>query len=149
MHRIIAAVLGVFLAANALAMLAASQGWYAAVPGVPATGPYNAHFIKDIGAAYLVVAGGLGWFAWRPAEGWAALVAGAAFLVLHALIHVHDAILSPTCGHDLLRDLPGVFAPAIIAAWIAFASKPDLRREPDASLHPQSHHHPLRAPLEL
>lgn len=127
MKRTIAAILGVLLAANALAMLAASLWWYHAVPGVPATGPYNPHFIHDIGMAYLVVAGGLGWFAWRPGQGWAALVSAAAFLVLHALIHVHDALMSPTCGHDLVRDLPGVFAPALIAAWIAAASRPSQR----------------------
>jgi hypothetical protein len=128
MARTIAALLGVFLGANGVAMLAASVWWYGAVPGVPATGPYNPHFIHDIGMAYLVVAGGLGWFAWRPAEGWGALVAGAAFLTLHGLIHVHDAILSPTCGHDLVRDLPGVFAPAVIASWIALVSAPSARR---------------------
>jgi hypothetical protein len=128
MSRIIAALLGASLAANGLAMLAASMWWYGVVPGVPATGPYNPHFIHDIGMAYLVVAGGLGWFARRPAQGWPALVAGAGFLVLHALIHVHDAILSPTCGHDLVRDLPGVFAPAVIAVWIAAVSAPRPRR---------------------
>jgi hypothetical protein len=126
--RIIAAILGAALAANALAMLAASMWWYGAVPGVPATGPYNPHFIHDIGMTYLVVAGGLGWFAWRPVEGWPALVSGAAFLTLHGLIHVHDAALSPTCGHDLVRDLPGVFAPAVIATWIAAVSFPKSRR---------------------
>jgi hypothetical protein len=127
MKRIVAGALGALLAANALAMLFASLRWYYAVPGVTATGPFNPHFVRDIGATYLVVAGGLVWFAWRLAEGWAALVAGAAFLVLHALVHVHDAVLSPVCGHDLLRDLPGVFVPALIAAWIAMISTPERR----------------------
>lgn len=130
MSRSIAAVLGALLAANALAMLAASRWWYFAVPGVTATGPYNPHFIHDIGMTYLVVAGGLGWFAWRPVQGWPALVAAAAFLVLHGLIHVHDALLSPVCGHDLVRDLPGVFAPALIAAWIGVASRPGPHPSP-------------------
>ena len=128
MARIIAAALGLFLGINAVVMLTASVWWYGAVPGVTATGSYNPHFIHDIGMAYLVAAGGLGWFAWRPAEGWAALVAAAGFLVLHGLIHVHDAIASPTCGHDLLRDAPSVFTPALIAAWIAWAAYPNPRR---------------------
>ena len=128
MGRIIAAVLSALLAANALVMLVASRYWYLAVPGVTTTGPYNPHFVHDIGATYVVIAAGLGWFAWRPAQGWGALVAGATWLVLHSLIHVHDAILSPTCRHDLILGLPGVFAPALIAAWIAVASKPSQRR---------------------
>jgi hypothetical protein len=128
MKRIIGGSLGAFLAANALVMLVASQQWYYGVPGVTATGPYNPHFVHDIGATYVVIAAGLGWFAWRPAQGWGALAAGAAWLVLHGLIHVHDAILSPTCRHDLVLGLPGVYAPAVIAAWIAAASIPSPRK---------------------
>jgi hypothetical protein len=124
MKRLIASVLGVVLAGNALWMLTAPLGWYAAVPGVVESGPFNLHFVRDIGMAYLVVAGGLGWFAWRPTQGWAALVSATAFLVLHGLVHVQAAVFSPICGHDLLRDLPGVFAPALVAAWIAAASRP-------------------------
>lgn len=119
MKRLLAGLLAALLAANALAMLFASLWWYGLVPGVPATGPFNPHFVRDIGAAYAVVALGLGWFAFGPQQGWPALVAAAAFLDLHALIHVHDAVLSPVCGHDLLRDLPGVFLPALIATGLA------------------------------
>ena len=86
--RWVAVALALVLGGNALAMLINGLAWYGAVPGVTSTGPYNAHFIRDIGAAYLVAALGLAWFAWRPREGWPALAAGAAFLTLHAAIHV-------------------------------------------------------------
>ncbi len=124
MKPIIAIVLALAMAANALAMLAEPVWWYGAVPGVAAAGPFNLHFIRDIGMAYLVVAGGVAWFVWRPAQGWAALVAAAAFLALHGLIHVADAIASPLCGQNLLRDLPGVFLPALVAVWLALNPKP-------------------------
>lgn len=124
MKRGLAALLGALMAANGLAMLVAGARWYAAVPGVVTTGPYNPHFVKDIGATYLVVALGLGWFAARPRQGWPALVAAASFLTLHGLIHVFDAIESPICGQNLLRDLPGVFAPALIAVALAALSIP-------------------------
>ncbi|MES2897044.1 MAG: hypothetical protein V4759_13495 [Pseudomonadota bacterium] len=124
MTRILAAALAAMLAANALAMLFASFWWYGAVPGVTATGAYNPHFVRDIGAAYLVTAGGLAWFAWRPIQGWPALVAGAAFLVLHAGIHVFDASCSANPLADVMRDLPGVYLPALLAAWLAVARKP-------------------------
>jgi hypothetical protein len=119
MKRILAAILAALLAANALAMLAAPLSWYGVAPGVPATGPFNPHFVRDIGAAYLTVVLGLGWFSVRPMQGWAALVGAAAFLDLHALVHLHDAALSPVCGHDLARDFPGVFLPALIATALA------------------------------
>ena len=124
MKRIVAAVLAVLLAANAVAMIAAPMWWYGAVPGVTGTGPYNHHFILDIGAAYLTVAGGLAWFAWRPASGWPALVAGTTFLALHGLIHIADAVVSPHCGQDLIRDFGGVYLPPIIMTWLALGRRP-------------------------
>ena len=122
--RILAAALAALLALNALTMLFASFWWYGVVPGVTATGAYNPHFVRDIGAAYLVTAGGLAWFAARPVQGWPALVAAAAFLVLHAVIHVYDAACSASPIPFFLRDLPGVYLPAVLAAAIAVLRRP-------------------------
>jgi hypothetical protein len=57
MFVVSAVMLGLVLAANGLAMLYDPAGWYGVVPGVPDTGPLNAHFVRDIGCTY-VVAGG-------------------------------------------------------------------------------------------
>jgi hypothetical protein len=118
---VLAGLLALVMGANGLAMLFAGPWWYGAVPGVPATGPFNPHFVKDIGAAYLVVGVSLGAFAWRPAAAFSALVASAGFLTLHAAIHVGDALASPTCGADLVRDLPGIFVPALISLGLVAA----------------------------
>jgi hypothetical protein len=122
--RIIAAVMGLLLGLNALVMLFASYWWYGAVPGVLTTGPFNPHFVRDIGAAYFVVAGGLVWFAARPVQGWPALVAAAAFLSLHAVVHVYDAACSASPIPFFLRDLPNVYLPAVLAAAIAVLRRP-------------------------
>ncbi len=123
MGRIVAAALAVVLAGNGLAMLFAGLWWYGAVPGVTATGPYNPHFVRDIGAAYLVTGLSAAWFAWKPREGWPALVAGTLFLVLHSAIHVFDA----TCGtrplQDVMRDFAGVYLPTLLALALV-ARKP-------------------------
>jgi hypothetical protein len=63
MRVIIAWALGLGLGANGLAMLCLPAHWYAAVPGVADTGPFNPHFIRDIGLAYVVAATTLVWFA--------------------------------------------------------------------------------------
>ena len=123
--RILAGGLALVLGINALAMLFGSFWWYNAVPGVTATGAYNPHFVRDIGAAYLVAAGGLGWFAWRPVQGWPALAAAAAFLVLHAAIHVFDATCSSDPVSNLIRDRPGVYVPALLAAGLAIFRRPE------------------------
>ncbi|HEY0437704.1 MAG TPA: hypothetical protein VGC92_13770, partial [Phenylobacterium sp.] len=52
--RSISAFLALVMAGNGLAMLFAGLWWYGVVPGVTATGPFNPHFVRDIGAAYLV-----------------------------------------------------------------------------------------------
>ena len=124
MTRLIAAVLAAILGANALFQLGAPLWWYDAVPGVPSTGAFNPHFVRDVGAAYLVTALGLAWFAWRPVQGWPALVAGAAFLALHTGVHLFDASCSPSPIPDLIRDFPGVYLPTLLAAGIALVRKP-------------------------
>ena len=124
MARILSLILALILGLNGLAMLFASFWWYNAVPGVIATGAFNPHFVRDIGVAYLVTAGGLAWFLARPVQGWPALVGAAAFLTLHAFIHVFDASCSGSALADVLRDLPGVYLPALITLWIAYAKRP-------------------------
>jgi hypothetical protein len=119
MRTPLALVLGVLLAANGVVMLVAPAPWYAATPGVPMTGPFNPHFVRDIGAAYLVSGGALAWFARRPEARPAALFAGL-FLAIHALIHLADAIAGREAWRALLVDLPTVFLPPALALWLAW-----------------------------
>jgi hypothetical protein len=123
MKQIVSGGLALALAGNGVAMVAAGRWWYGAVPGVTATGPFNPHFVKDIGAAYLVCGAALAWRAARPADGWGAAAAAAAFLVLHALIHVADGLAMGDLGAVLVRDFVGVFLIAALAAWAAWPAK--------------------------
>jgi hypothetical protein len=130
MRGLVAWVLGIGLAANGLSMLAAPADWYAMVPGVAETGPFNAHFVRDIGAAYLVAGATLPWSAVNRAARSAALV-GAAFLALHALVHLWDAAAGREHAHQLLVDLPSVFLPAALAIWIAWRRNPNKEKRDD------------------
>jgi hypothetical protein len=112
-------VLGIGLAINGITMLAAPHDWYIAIPGVAETGPFNPHFVRDIGAAYLAAGAALVWFALHSAAR-AAAQAGAAFLTQHAFIHVWDAAAGQTHTHQLLADLPTVFLPPALAIWIVW-----------------------------
>lgn len=112
-------LVAVLLAANGAAMLVVPQLWYIEVPGVTLTGPYNPHFIRDVGATYIAIAAAFLWTALRPQAAPAAVI-GAGWLLAHALIHLHDAAF---CGRpplgELARDFPGVYVPAIVATWLA------------------------------
>jgi hypothetical protein len=123
-RRGVAALIALALGANGLVMLVAGRWWYGAVPGVTETGPFNPHFVKDIGAAYAVVGVAFAWLALRPSR--TAIGAGAAatlFLALHALIHLTDAIGAPAGLADLARDFPAVILPALVAIWIVWPLK--------------------------
>ena len=120
MRRIISAVLALVTALNGTLMLFSGASWYASVPGAIETGPYNPHFVQDIGAAFLVAGLALAARAWRPIY-WSAAVAGAGFLAAHALIH----LLMILAGHDhhAAFDLVAVVLPSALALYSAFPSQ--------------------------
>jgi uncharacterized protein YjeT (DUF2065 family) len=119
MRAIVAWIVGLGLVANGLTMLAVPDAWYGLVPGVPQTGPFNPHFVRDIGAAYLVAGASLVWFALDRAT----RPAGTAFLAIHALVHLWDAAAGREHVHQLLIDLPTIFLPPALAIWIAWPSR--------------------------
>ena len=121
--RLIAALLGLCGAANGAFMLAAPPLWYDSVPGLAHTGPFNPHFVSDIGVAYLVASAGLIARAWRPRY-WPAAIAGAAFMCGHALIHALD-IMMERAG-NVSVDVWLVIVPALLAAWTAIPAKKEM-----------------------
>lgn len=112
-------LLGLLCAANGLFMLLAPAAWYEAIPGVAGTGPFNQHFARDIGSAYLAAGGALVWFAIDAGARTAAMVA-AAFLALHALVHVGDAIAGRESLEHVIADVATIYLSALIALWIAW-----------------------------
>jgi hypothetical protein len=123
MRRIAAALLAAMMGGNGLVMLVAGLWWYGAVPGVTTTGPYNPHFVQDTGVAFLVAAAGFAAFVARPAQAWGAAAAGAAFLIGHAAVHLMGLGGAHHAGHDFLRDLPGVYLPAVMAGFVIFPER--------------------------
>lgn len=114
---IVLALLALGSVANALWMLADPGHWYAELPaGVPDTGPLNAHFVRDIGCAFLTVGLALGWAAWRPALRGPLVAVASVFYVAHAALHVHDTSRGLVDADHWLLDLPGVYLPAVLLA---------------------------------
>jgi hypothetical protein len=125
-------LLGLALGLNGGAMLTAPRWWYGAIPGVGATGPFNPHFVKDIGAAYLVVGIALLATVARPSRWtYGAGAAAALFLAFHAAIHFVEAFEDLDTLGDLARDFAGVTAPALLALWIV-SPLPPVWKKPHA-----------------
>jgi hypothetical protein len=122
-------VLGTLLAANGLFMLGWPADWYGTVPGVTERGPFNGHFIRDIGIVFVIAGASAAWTAWRPSA-WPAAMAGAVFLCAHALVHLIEAA-SGHVGHAIAAaELPPIIVSALLALWIAWPRRRPRLGEP-------------------
>ncbi|MGH8504846.1 MAG: hypothetical protein ACRETM_02645 [Stenotrophobium sp.] len=119
MRNAVTLLLALILAANGLLMLAAPEYWYQLIPGVPDTGPFNPHFVRDIGCAYLVSGGAFLWLL-RDARARSAAQLAAIFLTLHALTHVWDGLAGRETLDHLIDDIPGVFVLPALALWLSW-----------------------------
>jgi len=117
---VVALLLGGALEANGVFMLAAPNDWYLAVPGVTSTGPFNQHFIRDIGLVFVLLGGafliGAAWpqfrvLLWSAASIW---------LIGHALFHLWEVAVGICAPSVIPRDFPAVSLPAIIGALLTF-----------------------------
>jgi hypothetical protein len=120
--RLVCLVLGVPMAANGLWMLVDPAGWYATVPGPSGTGPFNPHFVRDIGAAYATAGGAIALAAFvRAAAATALATTGGAFLGIHALVHGWERAAGVHPGtHDLAPELILVWMPAVLVLAAAY-----------------------------
>jgi hypothetical protein len=123
------AALAVVLALNGLDMLFRGEAWYRSIPSVPHTGPYNPHFVMDIGCAYLGSAFGLALAAWRPAWSVPAAAVAVFFLAAHALVHMAEAIGGhASAAHAGLVDIVGVYGPPLVILAMLVVTMHRVRR---------------------
>ena len=109
LFRVLAGLIGLFDTTNGLYMALSPRAWFSGAPGAMATGPFNSHFVTDIGFAYLAGGMALLAFAWSPR--WRLAAFGASgFLVFHALFHLTHAAQGhgvPT-GTDIAVAVPAL-----------------------------------------
>jgi len=110
----LAVLLGVALAANGVFMLVAPENWYFAVPGVTSTGPFNQHFLRDIGLIFVLIGGAYLVGAARPHLRVLLWAAPTIWLLGHALFHFWEVAVGICSPSDIVRDFPAVTLPAIV-----------------------------------
>jgi hypothetical protein len=126
MLKIFYAIFCLISLANAAWMLVSPLSWYTDFPAaVPHTGPFNPHFVRDIGVAYLVAALGFGWCALNLGRCRPVHVGLTVFFAGHALIHLGEILAGRLPGTHWLIDAPGVFLPALLLLILAV---PSVRR---------------------
>lgn len=117
---ITASVIGLGALANGAFMLLSPANWYFAVPGVTTTGPFNQHFIRDIGIIFLFLGAAFLIGTARPAQRIALWGGATLWLACHALFHFWE-VAAGICGPSaLVRDFPVVTLPALLGAALTF-----------------------------
>jgi uncharacterized protein YjeT (DUF2065 family) len=122
-----AAALGVAAVANGLFMLVAPEPWYFVIPGVTTTGPFNQHFIRDIGLIFLFIGMAFVLGTFQPRRRVVLWTASTLWLWSHALFHFWEVAVG-ICGPSALeRDFPAVTLPALIGTalvlWSLYESR--------------------------
>lgn len=113
MHLILYAVAALQLA-NGSFMLFAPEQWYHAVPGVTKSGPFNPHFVRDIGLGFLSAGTALALAAKQPAIAGPLILVASFFLFGHALLHLAELTLYSADAGQALRDIALIVVPAAL-----------------------------------
>ncbi len=116
----LAVLLGIALGANGVFMLVSPEAWYLAVPGVTDTGPFNQHFLRDIGLIFVLRVGGFLAGAARPQHRVLLWAAPTIWLSGHARFHFWEVAVGICSPSVLPRDFPAVTLPAIIGLGLTF-----------------------------
>jgi hypothetical protein len=129
----IAVLLGIAAIANGTFMLVGPERWYLEVPGVTTTGPFNQHFVRDIGLIFLFLGGAFLLGAVRPDLRIALWAAPSIWLAGHALFHFWEVAVG-ICGPSALaRDFSAVTLPAVLGLAITGWAMTDTRGASSAS----------------
>jgi uncharacterized protein YjeT (DUF2065 family) len=99
---------------NGALMLAAPQFWYGAVPGVIETGPFNSHFIRDVGLGFLSAGCALGLAGWYTAIARPLVAVASIFLLGHALLHLVEMVAHDAEPGRAARDIALIVIPALL-----------------------------------
>src|SRR5688500_1973506 len=133
---IIVALNGLFLFGNGLFMLVVPSAWYHFVPGVTDTGPFNQHFIRDIGLIQMFLGAAFGIGMIGPASRLALWAAATSWLTAHAVLRLWEVAVAIHAPSVIARDFPAVPPPALIGialtAW-AWRSRPSKTHHAEQS----------------
>lgn len=118
MKKLLLYVLAAYYGLTGLYILIAPETFYRQTPGLVEMGPYNAHFVIDVGLVFITVGVGIIYGIVRRNN--SVIVFAAMWPLLHALFHMkiwgHRGFLFDTIWFS---DLAGVIVPGVILAFLA------------------------------
>lgn len=115
-------LLGLASVINGVLMIFQPEYWYWLVPGLSDRGPFNQHFVRDIGINYLLI--GIAFiigvlYARQRLLLWCLPTA---WLTGHAIFHVWEVMVGICQPQALITDFAGVTLPALVGLCLIYAS---------------------------
>jgi hypothetical protein len=122
--------------ANGIEMFFVPSIWFfRIVPGVPETGPFNAHLVADSGTFYLGIAAGLVLAALHPRRHAVAVLVAAVASVMHAILHIYSHAAGLLSYQHLTTEIVGIYLPTIVLCVLALVLLRPAQESARAALH--------------
>jgi len=118
----LAILLGLVALGNGIIMTVAPEYWYWVVPGVPDRGPFNQHFVRDIGINYMLIGAAFIYGAMYAKHRLLLWLVPTAWLLSHAILHVWEVVVGICGPESLIVDFGGVTLPALLGLGLVYAS---------------------------
>ena len=122
--------------ANGIEMFFLPSTWFfRIVPGVPETGPFNAHLVADSGTFYLGIATGLVLAALYPQRHAVAVLIAAVASLMHAILHIYSHAAGLLSSEHIMTEIVGIYLPTILLCILAFVLIRPTEGSARAALH--------------
>jgi hypothetical protein len=134
----IVALLWIFAAAalvNGVAMFFFPSAWFfKLVPGVPETGPFNAHLVADGGTFNLAIGAGLVFAARDPYRHAVAVVIAAIANIAHSILHIYSHLADLLSMQHFSTEIFGIYIPTLVLSVLALLLLSHREIRPEAEL---------------
>jgi len=128
-------ILAAMYLANGIEMFFVPGIWFfRLVPGVPETGPFNAHLVADSGTFYLGLAVGLVFAALDARRHAVAVVIAAVASLMHSILHIYSHEAGLLSYQHVLTEMVGIYIPTIALWLLAFILMRPQREAASAAL---------------
>lgn len=113
-------IISILYLANGLMMLITPLLWYQLTPGVSETGPFNSHFIRDIGLAFTGAAFSALLIFFSRYKKYAATAAPIIFIGGHSIFHLVEFFHHQPPALEIARDFGLIIIPSIFFCALLF-----------------------------
>ncbi len=118
--KILLWILGAVALINGIEMFFIPSVWFfRLVPGVPETGPFNAHLVADSGTFFIAVGVGLLIAGFNPRRHVAAVIVAAIANLFHSILHIYSHEAGLLSLDHLGTEVIGIYLPTLLLIGIA------------------------------